>query len=288
MLTWKTFREILNKENLEINYSHVKSLLRNEVLYLAGLVNDELRNTEEWGELSRRRELQLNALMEFVDVAEKLGVEYVVVKTFKLFPYIPDDIDILVLNSSRINDVVSELTKRNFKVRSKGTSEFTLSKVAHKTFADLDIHFKIAAGEYIYYPTELVWQNRRRMLIDGNKVNVASWEDECVLTIAHAIMKEFEILASDILQVMLCKKKGFIKSKHLKETGHVKTYGVFSGIFEKIIRNNELLPYRISLWEISLVYAYNIAHRIYFEKLKPLREIIAFPRARGIKKLVFA
>jgi hypothetical protein len=67
----------------------------------------------------------------------------------------------LVLDKDIINDVVSKLAKRGFKIRSKGTPEVTISKVAYKTFVDLDIHFKIVAGEYTYYPSNIVWQNKR-------------------------------------------------------------------------------------------------------------------------------
>jgi hypothetical protein len=93
MLTWKTFSKILHGVNLSIDYPVVKSLLKNKILYLAGLINEELRHTEEWRELSRRRKLQLDALTEFAEVAESLGVRYVVIKTFKLFPYVPDDVE---------------------------------------------------------------------------------------------------------------------------------------------------------------------------------------------------
>lgn len=287
MLTWNKLKEILHNKNQGVDYSVVKSLLRNKVLYLAGLINVNLRNNEEWKELSRRRKLQLEALAEFSDVAERLGVRYVIVKTFKLFPYVPDDIDILILDSDMIYDIVSELIKKGFKVRSKGTLEITLTKVAFKTFVNLDIHSKMAAGEYVYYPSEILWQNARKVVINHARLNVASWDDECVLTIAHAIMKEFEVLASDILQFTLCKKKGYIKFEDLKRTGHVKTYEVFSRIYRMIVQENKTLPHRVSLIEVVLVYMYNVNHRVRAEKLKPIYELMSFPKAKGIKKLVY-
>jgi len=287
MLTWRAFREILRGENKEFENITIRALLKNKVLYLAGLVNDRLQSAKEWKELARRKKLQRSALIEFVDATEKIGARYVVVKTFKLFPYVPDDIDILVLDSQAIGDVVAELVKRGFKIRSKGTSEVTISKVACKTFADLDIHSKIAAGEYSYYPIELIWRNSMKVTVDGVRLNVASWEDECIITMAHAIMKEFEILASDLLHVMLCEKKGCIKYELLEATGHVKTYEVFSKIRQRIIQNNEVLPFKIPLWVAALLYVYNMKHRIGAEKLKPVRELMEFPKAKSVKKLIF-
>jgi len=287
MLTWRAFREILRGENREFENLAIRALLKNKVLYLAGLVNNKLQSAEEWKELTRRKKLQRSALIEFVDVAERIGARYVIVKTFKLFPYVPDDVDILVLDSHAIDDVVAELVKRGFKIRSKGTSEVTISKVSCKTFADLDIHSKIAAGEYSYYPSELIWRNSVKMTVDSIKLVVASWKDECIITMAHAVMKEFEILASDLLQVMLCEKKGYIKHELLEATGHVKTYEAFSKMRQRIIQNNEVLPFKIPLWVTALLYIYNMNHRIGAEKLKPVRELMEFPKAKSIKKLIF-
>jgi hypothetical protein len=287
MLTWRMLSEILRNASWRVNYSLIESLRKNKVLYLAGLINEELRHTEEWRELSRRKKLQANALIEFADIAENLGIRYVVFKTFKLFPYVPDDVDILVLDNDVINDVVSKLAKRGFKIRSKGTPEVTISKVAYKTFVDLDIHFKIAAGEYMYYPSNVVWQNKRRIVINGVKLNVVAWEDECIITMAHAVMKEFEVLASDILQFMLCKRKGYIIPERLERTGHLETYSIFSRIYKTVIQNNDALPYKIPLVEVALAYVYNIVNRIRTEGLRPVHELTRYPKARGIKRLVY-
>jgi len=286
MLTWKIFEEILHGERKEVGNLTIRALLKNKVLYLAGLINNKLQNTEEWKELERRRKLQRTALAEFINIAEKVGARYVVVKTFKLFPYVPDDVDILILDKHMVNDIVAELAKRGFKVRSKGTLEITISKVANKTFADLDIHFKMAAGEYEYYPHEVIWQNSKKMEVDDIKLNVASWEDECIITLAHAIMKELEVLASDLLHVMICEKKGYIKRELLKSTGHVKTYEVFSKIRQRVIQNSEVLPYQIPLWITALTYLHNMNYRINAGKLKPVRELMEFPKAKSIRKLI--
>jgi hypothetical protein len=285
LLSWRIFKGILlNKRH--IDYSVVQPLLKNKVLYFVGLINDKLQDTKEWKELARRRMLQRNSLVEFAEIAEKLSMRYVIVKTFKLFPYVPDDVDILVLDRNELNDAITELTKRGFRVRSRGTPEVTLNRVASKTFADLDIHFKMAAGEYVYYPSELIWRNRKKMVISGVELNVASWEDECIITIAHAVIKEFEILASDLLQAMLCEKKSYIKPEYLEQTSHTKTYEVFTRAQHRIIHGDAELPYEIPLWEVALAYIYNVNRRMRNEKLKPVYELLGFPKAKGIKKLL--
>jgi hypothetical protein len=284
-LTWVQFHKVLQDlESLSPNI--IKELKANKILFFAGLINTKLQETEEWQELMRRRTLQLQALREFAETAEKIDIKYVVVKTFKLFPYVPDDVDILLLDHDKKNNLITELTAKGYSIRSIGTPEITLRKVNYSTYVDLDIHHKIAAGEYVYYPNDDLWRKRRELEIDGTKLPVASWEDECILTIAHAIMKEFKILASDILETLLCQRKGYIQLDRLRESGHLKTYRIFMRLQRQIIFKELNLPYRIPIGVVICAYINHFNHRIKKENLLPLRELMQFPKAKGIKKLL--
>ena len=285
-LSWKTLIEVLLGRYKDGNYLTMRALLRNKVLYFAGLVNVTIRNSNEWQELARRRNLQLQALREFAEIAEKMGLQYVVIKTFKLFPYVPDDVDILVLNNDAWNDLILELIAKGYYIRSIGTSEMTVRKVRFFTYVDLDLHHKVAAGEYVYHNNDNLWHNRRELEIGDVKIPVASWEDECLLTISHAVMKEFEVLASDLLQVLLGQRKGYIKLDYFHENGHLETYRVFIRSQRRIISKGLCLPYRIPIWEVLHAYVHHLNHRLKRESFSPLKELIQFPKARGIKKLL--
>jgi len=285
-LSWKTLIEVLLGRYKDGNYLTMRALLRNKVLYFAGLVNVTIRNSNEWQELARRRNLQLQALREFAEIAEKIGLQYVVIKTFKLFPYVPDDVDILVLNNDAWNDLILELIAKGYYIRSIGTSEMTVRKVRFFTYVDLDLHHKVAAGEYVYHNNDNLWHNRRELEIGDVKIPVASWEDECLLTISHAVMKEFEVLASDLLQVLLGQRKGYIKLDYFHENGHLETYRVFIRSQRRIISKGLCLPYRIPIWEVLHAYVHHLNHRLKRESFSPLKELIQFPKARGIKKLL--
>jgi len=67
-LSWETFLEILAGEMESCDEQLVRALLANKVLYLAGLRNRHL-----------------------AEVAKEAGLKIMVVKTFKLFPYVPDE-----------------------------------------------------------------------------------------------------------------------------------------------------------------------------------------------------
>jgi hypothetical protein len=285
-LSWKMLIKVLAGHDQDITYPLVQALLKNKVLYFAGLVNALVRKSCEWQELARRRNLQLQALREFAEIAEKMGLRYVIIKTFKLFPYVPDDIDILVLDHGRRNDLIAKLTAKGYFIRSIGTPEITVRKVECSTYVDLDIHDRIAAGDYVYYYNEELWRNRRELEIGCAKLPVPSWEDECLLTIAHAVMKEFEVLVADLLHVLLCQRKGYIRPNHLHETGHLETYRVFMRSLKRAILKEFDLPYRIPMEEVMCAYIHHLNHRLRREGLLPLKELIRFPRAKGIKKLL--
>lgn len=285
-LFWKTLKEVLSGHASDINYPTMQALFKNKVLYLAGLVNASIRGSNEWQELARRRNLQLQALVEFAETAEKIGLRYVIFKTFKLFPYVPDDIDILVLDHDKENYLIAELTTKGYSIRSIGTSEITVGKVECSTYVDLDIHRKIAAGRYVYYHNDDLWRKRRELEVGGIKLSAPSWEDECLLTIAHAVMKEFKILASDLLEVLLCLRKRHIRLEYFHKTGHAETYRVFWRAQSRIILEELGLPYRIPRWEVMRAYFHHLNHRMRRESFIPLLELMQFPRAKDIKKLL--
>jgi hypothetical protein len=279
------FLKVLNGEAVDDQIIH--ELIVNKVLYFAGLYNKKLQGTEEWQERKRRFMLQRDAIKEFAEIAEKLGLRYIIVKTFKLFPYVPDDVDILIIDINLMSGVINELKKRGYFIRKIGTPEVTIRKVANKTYVDLDIHHKMAAGNYIYYDAFTLWRNRRKITIDGYQIYVPSPQDECVITMAHAVLKEFEILLSDFLQIYLCIKQNYIEPNYLSLTGHIETYKLIQKKISLIVLDKIALPHRLQIWEVVNVYLHNLKHRMRRESYKPFLELVSSAGARGIKK-VFA
>jgi hypothetical protein len=279
------FLKVLNGDAVDDQIIH--ELIVNKVLYFAGLYNKKLQDTEEWQERKRRFMLQRDAIKEFAEIAEKLSLRYLIVKTFKLFPYVPDDVDILVMDTNLMSGVINELKKRGYFIRKIGTPEVTIRKVANKTYVDLDIHHKMAAGNYIYYDAFTLWRNRRKITIDGYQIYVPSPQDECVITMAHAVLKEFEILLSDFLQNYLCIKQNYIEPNYLSLTGHIETYKLIQKKISLIVLDKIALPHWLQIWEVVNVYLHNLKHRMRRESYKPFLELVSSAGARGIKK-VFA
>jgi hypothetical protein len=283
-LSWETFLEILAGEMESCDERLVRALLANKVLYLAGLRNRRLRETAEWRELNARRKAQLEAIAELAEVAEDAGLKIMVVKTFKLFPYVPDDVDVLLVDGER-EELASRLLEKGYFLRSIGTPELTLRKIVDGTYVDLDIHHKLAAGEYRYVDNSKLWSNRRIVEVNGAKVPAPSWEDECAITVAHAVMKEFKILVADALQFLLCLRKGCLEEGRLKELGLSRAYEIFARAQARVLSGKARLPYRLPLAAVGLAYASNLATRLKREGVRPLAELAVFPRAKGIATL---
>ena len=279
------FLKVLSGEAVDDQIKH--ELIANKVLYFAGLYNKKLQETEEWQERKRRLMLQRDAIKEFAEIAEKLSLRYLIVKTFKLFPYVPDDVDILIIDANLMSGVINELKKRGYFIRKIGTPEVTIRKVANKTYVDLDIHHKMAAGNYIYYDAFTLWQNHKKITIDGYQIYVPSPQDECVITMAHAVLKEFEILLSDFLQTYLCIKQNYITPNYLTLTGHIETYRLIQKKISLTFLDKIAFPHRLKIWEVVYVYLHNLKHRMRREGFKPFLEFVSSAGARGIKK-VFA
>jgi len=277
------FLKVLNEEAVDDQIKN--ELTVNKVLYFAGLYNKKLQNTEEWQERKRRLMLQRDAIKEFAEIAEKLSLRYLIVKTFKLFPYVPDDVDILIIDINLMSDLINELKKRGYFIRKIGTPEVTIRKVANKTYVDLDIHHKMAAGNFIYYDAFTLWQNYRKITIDGCQIYVPSPQDECVITMAHAVLKEFEILLSDFLQTYLCIKQNYIEPNYLFRTGHIETYKLIQKKISLILLDKIALPHRFQIWEVVYVYLHNLKYRMRKEGYKPFLELVDSSGAKGIKKI---
>jgi hypothetical protein len=280
------FTEFLKVLNGEAVDDQIKNeLIVNKVLYFAGLYNKKLQDTEEWQERKRRLVLQRDAIKEFAEIAEKLGLRYIIIKTFKLFPYVPDDVDILIIDTNLMSGLINELKKRGYFIRKIGTPEVTIRKVANKTYVDLDIHHKMAAGNYIYYDIFTLWQNHKKLIIDGYQIYVPSPQDECIITMAHAVLKEFEILLSDFLQIYLCIKQNYIEPNYLSLTGHIETYKLVQKKISLTFLDKIAFPYRLKIWEVVYVYLHNLKHRMRREGYKPFLEFVSSAGARGIKKV---
>ncbi|MEM2742061.1 MAG: nucleotidyltransferase family protein [Nitrososphaeria archaeon] len=276
--------------------SIIENARLNKVLYQLGQLFPEVQKSSEWLEVSKRRVAQMEELMRFNETANEVGLRYVIVKTFKFPSYVPDDIDILVHPNSRhlIWDLISTLIdKYGYFLRSKGTTEVTVRKPMHGTYVDFDVHGDLGAGPYVYLDAWTVFENSISIKLRGESIPTVNQKFEFIICVAHAIMKEFELTLADILTFLYFYPymKGVGISKITKNMGLKNATHAFwrlsQSLVEDILLGGKItLPYRIPLYLTIPAYIENTVYKMRSSGLKPLKDLLSFPRAKGIKKLI--
>ncbi|MEM4005463.1 MAG: nucleotidyltransferase family protein [Desulfurococcaceae archaeon] len=268
----------------------------NKVLYQLGHLFSEVQKSSEWLEISKRSVAQTEELIRFNDIADEIGLKYVVVKTFRFPGYVPDDIDILVHPDSRhlIWDLISVLIERyGYFLRSRGTTEMTVRKTMHETYVDFDVHVDLGAGPYIYLDAQVVFENSTSIKLRSENIPTVNQKLEFIICAAHAVMKEFELTLADVLTFLhlYSSIKGAEILKIAKDLGLMNATCAFWRLSQFLVENillgkNIMLPRRIPLCFTVLAYVENAVYKMKFSGFKPFKDLLSFPRAKGIKKLI--
>lgn len=288
-------RKPLKTDHISIDL--IRFAKMNKVLYLLGLYDKRIQRFPEWQELKARREEQKKAMIEVATIAEEHHIDLMVVKTIKPFEYVPDDIDVLVINDDTLDTFTNELLRRGYFLRKKGTPEVTLRKVVGNTFVDLDIHTKLGAGTYEYIDKRYLWKRRTyTLLISDMKVATPNMIDEFLITVAHAIMKELSLTIADILHAISlnktireeaieqARKVGLLKATKFLINVANKTLNVVRRSYD--LSNKITNPHRVPVPVIIDAYIENITYRLKTQGLAPLIEIVKIPSSKGIATLL--
>jgi len=297
-------RSIILKKLIELEHipkALIEYARENKVLYVLGLYDDRVRKTEAWMELKRRHIAQKESIIEVMELAEKLGIRVLVVKTLKLFNYVPDDVDLLVIDDENLQLFVDELLERGYFLRKKGTPEVTLRRVTSNTYVDLDIHTKMGAGPYEYIDKHYLWQRRVYIKLDYGDIAAPNDIDELLITAAHAVLKEFKVTLADIIHVLslpsLNKKaiheatlqaKGIGLSKPLKYLLRLAYQTALPSLKERKQHdiNTSEFPCKVPMPIIVSAYLENLRYRLRAHRLRPVKELTMIPSSKGIRALL--
>ncbi|MEM1510907.1 MAG: nucleotidyltransferase family protein [Thermofilaceae archaeon] len=283
-------------------FTHVprKSIIKiaraNKVLYQLGQLFPEVQKSSEWLEVSKRCVAQMEELMKFNKTANEVGLRYIVVKTFRFPGYVPDDIDILVHPDSGhlIWDLISVLIERyGYFLRSRGTTEMTIRKTMHETYVDFDVHVDLGAGPYTYLDARVVFENSTSIKLRSENIPTVNQKLEFIICAAHAVMKEFELTLADVLTFLhlYSSIKGAEILEIAKDLGLMNATCAFWRLSQFLAENillgkSIMLPSRIPLHFTVLAYVENTIYKMKFSGFKPFKDLLSFPRAKGIKKLI--
>jgi len=283
--------EVASKNNLNL----VKWAKMNKVLYLLGKVNSDIQRHWRWQEQRKRYYLYLKVIPNIIQFLNSLGIRGLIVKTIKPFEYVPDDIDILIINgdSEALETVVQELKRLGYFVRQRGTPEVTVRTYINGMYVDLDIHTKMAAGPYEYIDKYYLWRRRKYLDINGVKVPIPSEPDNLIITATHAIMKEFKILLADILHYLYLDESIVREASDISKSLGLSTalqyliYLAKRTIMQIIARRAlPVFPSKIPVHVVLSSYLENLNVRLVNQGIQPLKEIFLFPSSKGIGHLL--
>ena len=297
----------LKKYLSHISANTVKFLKENKILYEIGFKEPRIKRNNEWWKDHIRRTEQLKAIKEVTLLSEKLGIDILIVKTFKPFNYAPDDIDVLLIDSNALEDLINIMTNEyDYFVRKVGTPEVTLRRIVNNTFVDVDIHTKMGAGPYEYIDKHYLWKRRKKLNFDKFSINIPNPIDELIITAAHSVMKELQVLLADLLHLVnftkhynvknairTAKKLGLTiplyilitlvekitKSETIKERPYKKKNP--NRDFIRILSNPKTFPCKVHPLLIGLAYKENIKHRIRNHGIKAIKELSRIASSKG-------
>jgi hypothetical protein len=186
-----------------------------------------------------RREAQKEAIRETKAVADSLAEEFMVIKTFKPFAYIGDDIDILMRDKKDVGVLARALRARGYFVRKVGTPEITLRKFINEIPVDLDVHDKLAAGPVQYVSVSEVWRNGVKLRIGDMELLAPTQEYELLITVAHSVLKESRMSLADMCHYLIVSgnfPQGFL-DKAASRNGLTISLRVFAYVVNHFLNN---------------------------------------------------
>lgn len=154
---------------------------------------------------SEREKLALNVQR----IAQKNRCQVLFIKSFMDFPYVDNDVDLVLIADSQILDFESSITRHGF-ICHKSRSQWRepnkrhyylggVTQVKEKPVC-LHLHFFISWNSMIFLDRDKVWERRREYHIRENTITIPSIEDEILIIAAHTVFENKHVKLWEIIQ----------------------------------------------------------------------------------------
>ena len=236
--------------------------------------------------LKKRLKIHLDLIDKLSRIAYSQGFNHVIVKTIKPYPYVGDDIDILLDAKDYRSFIKSVVNELDFKIEGYGQAETTLYKYFEGFEIKIDVHHKLAASTLSYVDTYSVLRTKQRKFACFNEdcieTYVPSPEYAILITSGHAILKELRVSLADVLDIWHWSKHISTQMlwKLAKYEGLTETLKVMREYVRATLMPREVidLPCRVSVSKLTKCYTEKIANALgkgkYYEVVKmPLTNI---------------
>lgn len=246
----------------------------------------------------RRFNKYVNEAKRICKVFSEHGIRFVLIKTFGSFPKDLGDLDILLYDDD-LNDAEKLLSSAGYVSRKIGLRQYLWSLRKDDVIVDVELHTKISAADYEYYPRERVFKRAVKCC----ELILPSYIDSLLILAGHAVMKDLFITAADLLDFVITLQKYRIDINELINEanflGLTLPLNTVLYIIKKLgceLENNlrrELnVTFGVKLNDIVIRPPFHIVLLSYLDmtvkkaKQKPLmnmlEEIFSLPRSKGI------
>jgi len=123
-------------------------------------------------------------------------VPFLVIKTYKGFPHVVDDIDILVGGDQYMN-AIELMRKSEFKViKSPEPKKFDCTK---SSLLRVSLHQSVSWHDVICVDNEVLWHKTRQVSQDGIEYTIPGYEGDLLSLFGHIIFETHNIPLGDVL-----------------------------------------------------------------------------------------
>lgn len=149
---------------------------------------------------------------ELIALFEGEEIRLLPIKTFLQFPYVDDDLDIVIVDNDRLSDCREILLRNGYRYLKSRSSlrepkkRFFLPKGGDKKGLRIHLHFAVSWNGVDYLDIKRVWERRRSIKVGDYEMPIPSTEDEILIMAAHSVHENRYILLGEMLQLKLLTK----------------------------------------------------------------------------------
>ena len=139
--------------------------------------------------------LALSLVREINRILNQAQINYVLFKTFKPFPFVRIDVDIIFFTLEDLEQACYALRSQGYNLAGYGAFSITLYSPKHNM--NVDLHLEIAVSRLVYINKQLLQDYVTEVNMDGDRILVFEPSATLATVIAHSLYKEQMFTLSD-------------------------------------------------------------------------------------------
>jgi len=222
MLTWAKINGVLYTLSLELKKAATSDFIRKEI---EKVVEHQRAKTKEL----------VTVTHDLITLCEHYGLHLIPMKTFLQYPYVDDDLDIILVendNVAKCRDLLEKNEYRYLKSRSslrEPKKRFYFAKGVDNSGLRIHLHWAVSWNGVDYLDIKKVFERRRQIRVGGHNIPIPSVEDEILIMAAHAVHENRYILLGEMIQLGKLTRHGNIDWDYIIATA--RDYNWSAGLY---------------------------------------------------------